>query len=48
VSLQSIDRDEDVYGRKLRIVLVNGTSVGGALVNEGLARWHTGARCPWC
>jgi micrococcal nuclease len=48
VSLQSIDRDEDRYGRKLRIVLVNGTSVGDTLVGEGLARWYGSGRQPWC
>jgi endonuclease YncB( thermonuclease family) len=48
VSLQSIDRDEDVYGRKLRIVMVNGTSVGDTLVSEGLARYYEGGRKPWC
>lgn len=48
ITLQSIDRDEDVYGRKLRLVLVNGTSVGDALVSEGLAREWDGGRHPWC
>jgi endonuclease YncB( thermonuclease family) len=48
ITLQPIDRDEDRYGRKLRIVLVNGTSVGDALVSEGLARWYAGGRRPWC
>ena len=48
VSLQPINRDEDRYGRKLRIVLVNGTSVGDTLVGEGLARWYAGGRRPWC
>lgn len=48
VTLQSIDRDEDVYGRKLRIVLVNGTSVGDTLVSEGLARYYGHGRRPWC
>jgi endonuclease YncB( thermonuclease family) len=48
ISLQSIDRDEDVYGRKLRIVMVNGTSVGDTLVSEGLARYYEGGRKPWC
>lgn len=48
VSLQSIDRDEDSYGRKLRIVMVNGTSVGATLVGEGLARYYEGGRRPWC
>lgn len=31
-------RDEDKYGRKLRIVMRDGESLGGALVDEGLAR----------
>jgi micrococcal nuclease len=48
VTLRSIDRDEDRYGRKLRIVSVNGTSVGKTLVKEGLARWYAGGRKPWC
>jgi len=48
VTLQPIDRDEDGYGRKLRLVLVNGSSVGDTLVSEGLARWYEGGRRPWC
>jgi len=48
ITLQNIDRDEDTYGRKLRIVLVNGESVGDTLVSEGLARWYAGGRRPWC
>lgn len=48
ISLQAIDRDTDRYGRKLRIVLVDGRSVGGRLVDEGLARWYAGGRRPWC
>lgn len=48
VSLQSIDRDEDKYGRKLRVVLVDGRSVGDRLVDEGLARRYAGGRRPWC
>jgi endonuclease YncB( thermonuclease family) len=48
VTLQAIDRDEDRYGRKLRRVLVNGTSVGDTLVEEGLARPYRGGRRPWC
>ena len=48
VSLQPIDRDEDKYGRKLRIVLVDGRSVGERLVDEGLARRYAGGRRPWC
>ncbi len=48
VSLVAIDRDRDKYGRKLRIVLVDGRSVGDRLVDEGLARWYAGGRRPWC
>lgn len=33
-------RDEDRYGRKLRIVTRGGESLGGVLVDEGLARWY--------
>ena len=46
ITLRSIDRDEDPYGRKLRIVVVNGTSVGDTLVNEGLARYYRGGKRP--
>lgn len=48
VTLQPIDRDEDRYGRKLRIVMVAGTSVGDTLVSEGLARWYEDGRRSWC
>ena len=48
ITLQNIDRDEDTYGRKLRIVLVNGESVGDTLVGEGLARYYGNGRRPWC
>ena len=41
-------RDEDRYGRKLRIVTLGGRSVGDVLVAEGLARIWTGRRQPWC
>lgn len=41
-------RDEDVYGRKLRIVTRGGESLGGVLVDEGLARWYEGGRRSWC
>ena len=46
--LRSIDRDTDRYGRKLRIVVQNGRSVGDRLVAEGLARTWEGRRRPWC
>jgi endonuclease YncB( thermonuclease family) len=48
VTLTSIDRDQDRYGRKLRNVRVNGSDVGAALVREGLARRYAGGRRPWC
>jgi micrococcal nuclease len=47
-SLQSINRDEDRYGRKLRIITRGGESLGAVLVNEGLARYYEGGRRPWC
>jgi endonuclease YncB( thermonuclease family) len=46
--LQRIDRDEDRYGRKLRVVTRGGRSLGDQLVAEGLARTWTGRREPWC
>jgi len=48
VTLGAIDRDEDSYGRKLRLVYVNGTGVGDTLVSEGLARYYEGGRRSWC
>lgn len=42
------DRDEDRYGRKLRVVVRDGRSIGDILVSEGLARTWTGRREPWC
>lgn len=47
-SLETIDRDEDTYGRKLRIVTRAGESLGGTLVAEGLAEEWTGSRRSWC
>lgn len=41
-------RDEDQYGRKLRVLVRNGRSLGDILVSEGLARTWDGARHPWC
>ena len=42
------ERDQDVYGRALRILQRNGRSLGGMLVNEGLAHRWDGARRSWC
>ncbi|PZF75133.1 thermonuclease family protein [Aestuariivirga litoralis] len=41
-------RDSDKYGRKLRLVLVNGRSVGDVLIAEGLAWPWEGRRHAWC
>jgi micrococcal nuclease len=41
-------RDEDRYGRKLRVVTRDGQSLGMVLVAEGLAREWDGARRGWC
>jgi endonuclease YncB( thermonuclease family) len=48
ITLQPIDRDEDVYGRKLRLVFVSGSSVGEALIREGLAHRYVRGKLPWC
>jgi micrococcal nuclease len=41
-------RDEDRYGRKLRVLVRDGRSLGDILVAEGLARRWDGARRGWC
>jgi micrococcal nuclease len=41
-------RDEDRYGRKLRVLMRDGQSLGSILVQEGLARPWDGSRHPWC
>ncbi|QKN14306.1 thermonuclease family protein [Sinorhizobium meliloti WSM1022] len=41
-------RDEDQYGRKLRVLIRDGRSLGDILVSEGLARTWSGRREPWC
>ncbi|MCL6741194.1 thermonuclease family protein [Sphingomonas sp. RB56-2] len=49
VSLSTIDRDEDRYGRKLRIVKVDGVSVADTLIADGLAyRYNGGPKQSWC
>lgn len=47
-SLASGSRDEDRNGRKLRMVLRKGSSIGNTLVAEGLARPWEGRRRSWC
>lgn len=41
-------RDEDRYGRKLRVLIRDGRSLVDILVSEGLARTWNGRRQPWC
>ena len=41
-------RDTDQYGRALRVVKVDGRSVGDTLVSEGLAHEWEGYRQGWC
>ncbi|MQV12223.1 thermonuclease family protein [Sinorhizobium meliloti] len=41
-------RDEDKYGRKLRVLVRNGKSIGDVLVSEGLAHTWTGRKESWC
>lgn len=41
-------RDTDIYGRKLRILSRDGTSLGAVLVDEGLAHVWDGSRHSWC
>ena len=47
--LRQSGRDEDRYGRKLRLLIRRGTSLGSILVREGLARpYKGGPRAGWC
>jgi endonuclease YncB( thermonuclease family) len=41
-------RDEDAYGRTLRILSRGGVSLGETLIAGGLARRWDGMRHPWC
>jgi len=41
-------RDADVYGRRLRVLMRGGRSLGGVLVAEGLAERWVGVRRDWC
>lgn len=47
-TMAAIDRDEDRYGRKLRVVMRDWESLGDTLVEEGLARPYAGGRRAWC
>jgi endonuclease YncB( thermonuclease family) len=48
LDLVAVDRDQDVYGRKLRTVMRDGRSLGETLIAEGLARRWTGTKSSWC
>jgi endonuclease YncB( thermonuclease family) len=48
LSFKVAARDEDRFGRKLRIVYRERRSVGDILVVEGLARKWQGSRLSWC
>jgi micrococcal nuclease len=48
LSFKAAARDEDRFGRKLRIVYRERRSVGDILVAEGLARKWQGSRQSWC
>ena len=45
---KSTARDEDRFGRKLRVVYSGHRSVGDILIAEGLARKWEGSRRRWC
>lgn len=47
-TLAPIDRDRDRYGRALRVITREGTSLGAALTAEGLAERWRGYRGDWC
>lgn len=48
VTMSSIERDRDIYGRLLRNVAVDGDDVGEAMISAGLAREYGSGRRPWC
>ena len=48
ITMTSIDRDRDVYGRLLRNVTVDGQDVGEAMISAGLAREYGSGRRSWC
>ena len=49
ITLEPVGRDEDRYGRKLRILMRHGASLGEILASEGLARpYQGGPRAGWC
>lgn len=47
-SLAIADRDQDRYGRDLRIIYRKGQSIGDIMVAEGLAHHWRGKKESWC
>ena len=47
-SITATGRDQDRFGRDLRIITRHGRSIGTVLVEENLARRWNGGRRPWC
>lgn len=43
-----VGREYDRYGRRLAVVVRNGSSIGDQMVREGYARPWEGKRRPWC
>lgn len=48
MTMTSIDRNRDRYGRLLRNVAVGGQDVGEAMISAGVAREYGRGRRPWC
>ena len=48
VTMTSIDRDRDTYGRLLRNVAVNGAGCWRGDVSAGVAREYGSGRRSWC
>lgn len=49
VALEAVGRDADRFGRKLRVLVREGASLGDILVSEGLARpYQVAPRQGWC
>lgn len=48
VTMTSIDRDRDRFGRLLRNVAVDGADVGAAMVGAGVARDYASGKRSWC
>jgi micrococcal nuclease len=47
-TVEPYGREQDIYGRKLRLLMRDGRSLGQMLVAKGLARTWDGSRHSWC